>query len=152
MIRFPISAMHDFVQGGTVWRAYQHLFAAREGAVIVVPATEVWGPFDGVLDGLPLPWAEAWCLLSADHEHAVELTRAELKALEDTLADRQSTNDGQALWMFLRRVVPVDTPWSHQILQLDGWGGRCRLFMGKRGVRVAFTRDWLATSASQQAV
>ncbi|MBR8137215.1 hypothetical protein [Burkholderia cenocepacia] len=147
MIRFPIGAMHDFAQGDTVWRAYQHLFAARDGAVLVVPTTEVWGPFDGVLDGLPLPWAEAWCLLSADHEHAGELTPVQLSALQEALSDREATNDGQALRMFLQRVVPVDTPWSHQLLQLDGWGGRCRLFMGRRGVRMAFTRDWLATTA-----
>lgn len=143
MSQIPIAVLHEFADGGHVARAYQYLFAARNGATLAVPMRLVWGPFDGVLDRLPVPWEEAWSLINADHERARSLNERTVHSFGARIARTDLSHDEHLLRIFMTRIYPTEPLWSHMRMRLDGWGGRCRVFMGAAGTRMAFTHDFL---------
>ncbi|WP_233869298.1 hypothetical protein [Paraburkholderia adhaesiva] len=143
MTQIPIAVLHELADGGHVARAYQYLFAARNGATLAVPMRLVWGPFDGVLDRLPVPWEEAWSLVNADQLHARTLTDRAVRSLGDRIARSNLSHDERLLRIFVTEIFPTDPVWSHRRMRLDGWGGRCRVFLGAQGTRMAFTHDFI---------
>ena len=60
---FPIERLHLFSTDGQVYRAFDHLIAARMGTLLLVPMHLVTGRCDAVIDGCPVPWEEVHAVL-----------------------------------------------------------------------------------------
>lgn len=77
----PIEAMQLFANEGRVYRAFDHLIAARPGALMIVPIRLVTGSVQDVIDGCPVPHEEVYAVLeyqSADPVHCLRSTMPEL--------------------------------------------------------------------------
>jgi hypothetical protein len=55
---FPIERLRLFATDGQVYRAFDHLIAARMGTLLLVPLHLVTGRCDALVDGCPVPWEE----------------------------------------------------------------------------------------------
>lgn len=60
---FPIERLRLFSADGQVYRAFNHLIAARMGTLLLVPIHLVTGRFEEVVDGCPVPWEEVHAVL-----------------------------------------------------------------------------------------
>jgi hypothetical protein len=60
---FPIERVRLFATDGAVFRAFDHLIAARMGTLLLVPMHLVTGRCDAVVDGCPVPWEEVYSIL-----------------------------------------------------------------------------------------
>jgi hypothetical protein len=66
---FPIDRLRLFSADGQVYRAFDHLIAARMGTLLLVPLHLVTGPFHlpsgkpALVDGCPVPWEEVHAVL-----------------------------------------------------------------------------------------
>lgn len=60
---FPIERLRLFATDGQVYRAFDHLIAARMGTLLLVPMHMVTGRCDAVVDGCPVPWEEVHAVL-----------------------------------------------------------------------------------------
>lgn len=61
-----IDSMRLFSSNAMLYRAFDHLIAASDGAVLAVPLILVQGRFDGVVDGCPVPWEEIHATLDPE--------------------------------------------------------------------------------------
>lgn len=64
-----IESMRHFAADGLVYRAFNHLIAARMGALLLVPFHRVQGSFEAVVDGCPVPWEEVYAVLDYPAVH-----------------------------------------------------------------------------------
>ena len=62
-IHIPIDRIRLFSTDGQLYRAFDHLIAARMGTLLLVPLHLVVGRCDEVLDGCPVPWEEVFAVL-----------------------------------------------------------------------------------------
>ena len=60
---FPIERLRLFSADGQVYRAFNHLVAARMGTLLMVPMNLVAGRCNEVIDGCPVPWEEVHAVL-----------------------------------------------------------------------------------------
>lgn len=60
---FPIERLRMFSADGQVYRAFNHLIAARMGTLLLVPQLLVVGRLIDVVDGCPVPWEEVHAVL-----------------------------------------------------------------------------------------
>jgi hypothetical protein len=60
---FPIERVSLFAADGQVYRAFDHLIAARMGTLLLVPMHLVTGRCDAVIDGCQVPWEEVHAVL-----------------------------------------------------------------------------------------
>jgi len=58
-----IDILRGFSADGRLYRAFDHLIAARHGSLLMVPLIVLQGRFDGVVDGCPVPWEEVCAVL-----------------------------------------------------------------------------------------
>lgn len=68
---FPIERLRHFSADSQVYRAFNHLIAARVGTLLMVPVHRVSGRCDGVVDGCPVPWEEVHAVLEYPHNHPI---------------------------------------------------------------------------------
>lgn len=68
---FPIERLRCFSADGQVYRAFNHLIAARMGTLLLVPIHLVTGRCEAVLDGCPVPWEEVHAVLEYPNIHPV---------------------------------------------------------------------------------
>lgn len=73
-----ILTIGSFASGGRVCRAFGHLLAASDGALLCVPMVVAAGDLRAVLDGCPVPWEEAWAVLDLPTSGAQALAPAEV--------------------------------------------------------------------------
>jgi hypothetical protein len=66
---FPIDRLQLFATDGQLYRAFDHLIAARMGTLLLVPFHLVVGRCDDVLDGCPVPWEEVFSVLEYPRQH-----------------------------------------------------------------------------------
>lgn len=60
---FPIELLRLFAADGVIYRAFNHLIAARMGTLLLIPLHLVAGRCDAVVDGCPVPWEEVHAIL-----------------------------------------------------------------------------------------
>lgn len=60
---FPIERLRLFSVDGNVYRAFDHLIAARMGMLLLVPQHLAVGSRDAVMDGCPVPHEEIFAVL-----------------------------------------------------------------------------------------
>ena len=60
---FPIESLRLFSADGQVYRALDHLVAARSGTLLLVPPRLVVGDLAEVVDGCPVPHEEVYAVL-----------------------------------------------------------------------------------------
>lgn len=58
-----IDRVRAFANQGKVYRAFNHLIAARMGTLLMVPMQLIAGRCDDVIDGCPVPWEEVHAVL-----------------------------------------------------------------------------------------
>lgn len=66
---FPIQRLTLFTTHGQIYRAFNHLVAARMGTLLLVPMQLVSGSCETVLDGCPVPWEEVHAVLEYPSRH-----------------------------------------------------------------------------------
>lgn len=95
---FHIETLSAFSADGQLYRAFDHLIAARTGTLLLVPFHLVVGRCDEVLDGCPVPWEEVFAVL----EYPVNLLT---DLLEIEIA--YSVLTGPKFFPVLRELFPV---------------------------------------------
>lgn len=130
-----------------VYRAYDHLIAARPGMTLMVPVAATTGRLIPIVDRCPVPWLEASAILGAEYDQAAPLS---LVGLVQSARDlkRVAPFSEQVLSLLLgfdtgRAVALADKDWRHTIITLAQGGAPCRVLIGAAGVRLAFTPDFL---------
>lgn len=72
---FPLERLRLFSADGLVYRAFEHLIAARMDTLLLVPVHLVTGPWHlpsgrpAVVDGCPVPWEEVHAVLKYPVTH-----------------------------------------------------------------------------------
>lgn len=134
-----------------IYRAYDHLIAARIGMTLMVPVAATSGVLDDLIDRCPVPWLEATTIIAADYASAEPL---ELFSLVHQM-QQVPVRAGMALFaQFSRELLEAfagqdgiflhDRQWRHTRIHLSTGGQECRVLMGEAGLRLAFTPDFLA--------
>lgn len=86
--RVHVRQLAPFSGDGRVYWAFDHLVAARSGAVLLVPMWVVHGPLDGCVHGCPVPWDEVFDVLHTPRHKAHQAPVAEsASALVSALGD-----------------------------------------------------------------
>lgn len=135
----------------SLYRAYDHLIAARRGMTLMLPVGATAGRLIPMVDRCPIPWLEASAILAADYAAAAPLSLVAL-----VQQSRRIHRSASPLGQFARSVMaaflgsetelPValaDKDWRHAQITLSQGGEPCRVFIGAAGVRLAFTPDFL---------
>lgn len=65
MIAIHIDHLRPFSETHQVYRAFNHLIAAKHGQLLAVPLHLVLGRFTNMVDGCPVPWEEVAGLIDA---------------------------------------------------------------------------------------
>lgn len=73
---FPIERLRLFSADGQVYRAYDHLIAARRGALLLVPQLMVVGRLIDVVGGCPVPWEEVHAVLQYPNNSPIRELRS----------------------------------------------------------------------------
>lgn len=66
---FSVERLKLFATDGQLYRAFDHLIAARMGTLLLVPFHLVVGRCDEVLDGCPVPWEDVFAVLEYPRRH-----------------------------------------------------------------------------------
>lgn len=134
-----------------LYRAYDHLIAARLGMTLMVPVGSACGRLMPIVDRCPVPWLEATAILAADYAAATPLSLVDLVQHAQRIRDPKSPLAQFAhslLDSFVGSdidfaVALSDRDWRHTKIILAQGGEPCRVFIGAAGVRLAFTPDFL---------
>jgi len=65
---FPVDPLRRFSTNGLIYRAFNHLIAARMGTLLMVPMQLIAGRCDDLIDGCPVPWEEVHAVLEYPHQ------------------------------------------------------------------------------------
>ncbi len=133
-----------------LYRAYDHLVAARHGMTLMVPVNATAGRLVPIRDLCPVPWLEATEILAADYTTAAPLSLVSLVTgagsihrtsphalFAQVVVETFVGSDTEAA------VALTDTDWRHTRIQMAQGGASSRVFIGAAGVRLAFTPDFL---------
>lgn len=86
--RVHVCQLAPFSGDGRLYWAFDHLIAARPGAILLVPLYVVLGQIEGALHGCPAPWDEICDVLQAERSHAAPAdVRGAGSAMVAALAD-----------------------------------------------------------------
>lgn len=140
-----------------LYRAYGHLIAARAGMTLMVPMARISGRLDDLMDRCPIPWLEAAAILEPDYATAAApLDVQRLSSLVNGAVDADTSvagNDVTQLMPILGHfagdngIACCDRDWRQAVFVLSAGGTRSRVFIGRHGIRFAFTPDFLGDVA-----
>jgi hypothetical protein len=132
-----------------LYRAYDHLIAARLGMTLMVPVAASEGKLEPLVDQCPVPWIEATAILDVDYEVAQPLSLPLLVKH----AGRLNPKAGNAIADFARDLLQAfvgqngiyfyDQAWRHAQIRTSTGVEPCRVFIGATGIRLAFVPDFL---------
>jgi hypothetical protein len=132
-----------------LYRAYDHLIAARLGMTLMVPVAASVGRLDPLVDQCPVPWLEATSILAVDHADAQPLSVSKMMRQ----VQHQRPLDKTRMANFARDLMEAfsgpngvyfqDQDWRHAQIRLASGEEPCRVLIGERGVRLAFVPDFL---------
>lgn len=132
-----------------LYRAYDHLIAARLGVTLMVPIAASEGKLEPLIDQCPVPWLEATAILEVNYELAQPLRLPRVLAHANRLnpaADSAIANFARDLLQaFVGRdgIFFCDRDWRHTQIRTSTGVEPCRVFIGAGGVRLAFVPDFL---------
>lgn len=134
-----------------IYRAYDHLIAARLGMVLMVPVGAVSGALTSIIDSCPVPWREATAVLAVEYGKAADLSLMKLVGQsQQILAERSPLSQfaTRLTNLFIgtdkeHAIALTDKNWRHAAFYISEGGEPCRVFIGAAGVRLAFTPDFL---------
>lgn len=138
-----------------LFRAFDHLIAARRGMTLMVPVSACEGRLLPLIDQCPVPLREATAILEARHDIAQALRLPTLIAHARSIACWTSARptQGSMLAEFARELLEVfaghdglflyDGDWRHAQIHTSAGVEPCRVFIGAAGVRLAFVPDFL---------
>jgi hypothetical protein len=146
---FPVDVVRFFSPtAGTLFRAFDHLVGSRDGMTLMVPLSASFGKLGDFVDQCPVPHLEATAILDANYGEAARLDFQDLvgapmwarihnfeplAAVAKGFADRFLGDYG---------IHTFDQDWRHIQIRLSAGGQPCRVLIGRRGVRLAFTPDF----------
>lgn len=107
-----------------VWRSFDHLIVPGPGTLLLVPVVEVDGDMTGVIDGCPVPWAEAWAVIDTPPAQPVALSPERLGRLAPALASRMAPHG-----------------WMHDVVPAQAMVPTMTRLVGPDGVRFAMLGD-----------
>ncbi|MBU1692319.1 MAG: hypothetical protein KJ958_00865 [Gammaproteobacteria bacterium] len=121
-----ISALSTFSADGNIYRAFDHLIAARMGTVLLAPIHAVQGDLTQVVDGCPVPWEEVGAVLDAPFDQASDF------GLDDYYGY------GSAIQQMARLAA---VGWDMELLRLRPEASAVWAFRHVSGLRYAVTGD-----------
>lgn len=84
---FPLPDLAAFCAPGVaLYRSFDHVIAAKSGAILLAPVGKVGGDLRQLRDGCPVPWKEVWEVIDTPTPSGQWLPPAELIALAPRLA------------------------------------------------------------------
>ncbi|EEG08195.1 hypothetical protein [Pseudogulbenkiania ferrooxidans] len=68
-----ILSLLPFSSDRRVYRSFGHAIVAEPGLVAVAPLSSLDGSLQGMVDGCPVPWTEAWAVIDTPTRSEVDL-------------------------------------------------------------------------------